>query len=214
MGVMTPRKKLMMRTMPPYLALVVVVRLAPPAPHGSLALMTLCPAVTTTQSASPAPEMPFPSKRKHPATATPHYQKKQPRLSGGARALENIATSAADFNEFFAGVGNGLTAAVAAATVAPAAPAGASAPIAPPTAQPAFQTTPHRKQDAIKRARRLEKWLGLDKLVMFVELLRQDVSLVDTYNALEDDDVQVGWVKDQVNKNTAFDLNAYDFSSM
>ncbi|KAJ7461180.1 hypothetical protein FB451DRAFT_1562992 [Mycena latifolia] len=166
------------------------------------------------RESSPAPETPFPSKRKRPATATPHYQKKQPRLSGGARALENIATSAADFNEIFAGVGNGLTAAVAAAAAAPAAPAGASAPIAPPAAQLAFQTTPHRKQDAIKRAQRLEKWLGLDNLVLFVELLRQDVSLVDTYNALEDDDLRVGWVKDQVNKNTAFDLNAYDFSSM
>jgi hypothetical protein len=104
---------------------------------------------------------------------------------------------------------------LAAATAAAAPVAGASAaPVAPVAVETGFQTTPHRKRDAIKRAQQLEKWLGVPKLIAFIELLRQDVSLVDTYNALEEEELRVGWVQDQVDKHTSFDFNAYSFENV
>ncbi|KAJ7251089.1 hypothetical protein C8J57DRAFT_1723351 [Mycena rebaudengoi] len=124
-------------------------------------------------TATPAPR----DQRKRSASSTPYLQRKQPRLSGGARALEQLAHTASDFNEIFTGIGASL----AAATAAAAPVAGASAaPVAPVAVETGFQTTPHRKRDAIKRAQQLEKWLGVPKLIAFIELLRQDVSLVDT----------------------------------
>ncbi|KAJ7700470.1 hypothetical protein B0H17DRAFT_1128879 [Mycena rosella] len=66
---------------------------------------------------------------------------------------------------------------------------------------PTPPTTRLCKFDAVKRAQRLEKWLGTTNLVIFINLLRADISLVDTYSALdkEDEEFRVEWVRAQVN---------------
>lgn len=144
--------------------------------------------------------------------------RKQPRTSSGARALEGMVASAADFTEVMARMSASMDAAVAAEARA-AGPSTAAPLVAVTHADPTFHTTPHRKSNAIKRAHKLEKWLGKKKLLVFIELLRQDMSLVDTYNALDgtdDDDVELrrDWVKDKVDAHTPFDLDFTDFENM
>ncbi|KAJ6499791.1 hypothetical protein DFH09DRAFT_1336428 [Mycena vulgaris] len=159
----------------------------------------------SVRGSTPAPATPM-STRKRPATPTPHRQKKQPRLSGGARALENLANSAVDFNEIMTGIGTSFAAATAAA-------APGTAP-APAQAETTFHTTPHRKINAAKRAQRLEKWLGTTNLIIFLDLLRNDISMVDTYSALEEDDEELRreWVKTQVAKHVQQGVQDFDFN--
>lgn len=61
---------------------------------------------------------------------------------------------------------------------------------------------PIRLSNAIKTAIRLEKaWLSARDLGAFVDLLRQDISNVDTYLAMEDvEDVRQEWVRTRLDQ--------------
>lgn len=50
----------------------------------------------------------------------------------------------------------------------------------------------------------------MNNLIRFIELLRQDMSMVDTYDALDDDELRVGWFKDQIFKLDQIDPTFFD----
>ncbi|KAJ7255945.1 hypothetical protein C8J57DRAFT_1473077 [Mycena rebaudengoi] len=132
------------------------------------------------KSSSPAPS----GVGRRAAQSTPTYHKKS-KLSGGARALEMIASSAMDFNDmmgtYFASTGGAPTTSSTPTTMSPL----------------AFQTSPKRRTDAIMQAQK-ELWLTASHRVALVKILR-DVTTADVYNALLTDEIRIPWVLEELN---------------
>ncbi|KAJ7480540.1 hypothetical protein B0H11DRAFT_1915941 [Mycena galericulata] len=102
------------------------------------------------------------------AQAASIYRKK-PRLSAGGQALTDIASSAAEFNEIFAGFPT---------TATPDPAAGASTATTAPA--PAFQPSPQRRLNAIQFAKQ-EAWLDPPYRVALVRVLRNIIKADDSH---------------------------------
>ncbi|KAJ6546381.1 hypothetical protein B0H10DRAFT_2447572 [Mycena sp. CBHHK59/15] len=134
-------------------------------------------------SSSPAPSVR--NGKRTAAQPAPMYRKK-PKLSGGARALEMLATSAVDFNDMFA---NFLS--------APATTPATASTTASTSMTPAFQTSPQRRIGAIMLAQK-EAWLSPAQRVALIKILR-DVTKADVYTALLTEEIRIPWVLDELN---------------
>ncbi|KAJ7163436.1 hypothetical protein C8R43DRAFT_1123047 [Mycena crocata] len=126
-------------------------------------------------SGSSVPRTPAPAKCKRPAAASAGGTVKKARTSG-ALALQDIAVQALDFNGIIRDTFG---------------PSSSNADLELPP-------TPVRLQKAIKRAHKLEMWMGREQLVSLLEVLEASKSAVDVYDSLDDEDLRIRWVKRKV----------------
>jgi hypothetical protein len=118
---------------------------------------------------------------REPATPT-KPRPKRARKSHGAAAILDMSASISDFGTKIA------------------------AALAPPSASMGLNPTPIRLSHAVTRASKLEKWLSAGERVAFINLLRADKnkpgevnkSAIDTYMALDEDDVRQEFVRDML----------------
>ncbi|KAJ7478475.1 hypothetical protein FB451DRAFT_1365977 [Mycena latifolia] len=158
------------------------------------------------RTSSPTPyRTPAPSGRKRAASPTPAtrtIRPKRTRLSGGAQALGDIASSAADFIDIFGDFRTAFTSNNTTAPAAAAAPANPVVPAAVPHA-PVSESTPSRKKAAVVRAQALEIYLLDDDLATLIDILSMNTAKADAYNAIVRDGVRVAWVQEQLRKHMA-----------
>lgn len=61
----------------------------------------------------------------------------------------------------------------------------------------ALDKTPIRKQRAVRRAQ-AEEWMSVDQKVQFINILMKDITVVDTYEVLDDEALRKSWVLDMI----------------
>lgn len=92
----------------------------------------------------------------------------------GASALEGLTTSLAHFGDVI------------------------SKALAPPPTE--AEVSAGRREKAVVRAQKLEKWLATSDLLVFINILEKDMDAVSMYLALKDEDFRKVWVQDKVDK--------------